>query len=64
MTSDSIWQILQQNILWKIVLIAGNSDFIVPIKFACQEGLLVYLCPMGNPINNFFEDIVIMSLNK
>lgn len=34
----------------KIVLIAGDSDFIAPIKFARKEGLLVYLYPMGNPI--------------
>lgn len=34
----------------KIVLIAGDSDFIAPIKFARKEGLLVYLYPMNNPI--------------
>lgn len=34
----------------KIVLVAGDSDFIAPIKFARQEGLLVYLYPMGNHI--------------
>lgn len=34
----------------KIVLIAGDSDFIAPIKFARKEGLQVYLYPMGNHI--------------
>lgn len=34
----------------KIVLIAGDSDFIASIKFARKEGLLIYLYPMGNPI--------------
>ena len=34
----------------KIVLIAGDSDFIAPIKFARKEGLLVYLYPMNNHI--------------
>lgn len=34
----------------KIVLIAGDSDFIAPIKFARKEGLLIYLYPMGNPV--------------
>ena len=34
----------------KIVLIAGDSDFIAPIKFARKEGLLIYLYPLGNPI--------------
>ncbi len=34
----------------KIVLIAGDSDFIAPIKFARKEGLLIYLYPMGNRI--------------
>ena len=34
----------------KIVLVAGDSDFIAPIKYARKEGLLVYLYPMGNYI--------------
>lgn len=34
----------------KIVLVAGDSDFIAPIKMARTEGLLVYLYPMGNNI--------------
>lgn len=34
----------------KIVLIAGDSDFIAPIKFARKEGILIYLYPMGNPV--------------
>lgn len=34
----------------KIVLVAGDSDFIAPIKHARKEGLLVYLYPMGNHV--------------
>jgi uncharacterized LabA/DUF88 family protein len=30
----------------KIVLVAGDSDFVTPMKFARREGLLVYLYPM------------------
>lgn len=32
----------------KIILVAGDSDFIAPIKMARKEGLWVYLYPMGN----------------
>lgn len=39
----------------KIVLIAGDSDFIAPIKFARKEGLLIYLYPMGNPIKRSLQ---------
>lgn len=34
----------------KIVLVAGDSDFIAPIKYARKEGLQIYLFPMGNHI--------------
>lgn len=34
----------------KIILVAGDSDFIAPIKMARKEGLWVYLYPMGNHI--------------
>lgn len=30
----------------KLVLVAGDSDFMSPMKFARKEGILVYLCPM------------------
>jgi len=33
----------------KIVLVAGDSDFISPMKFSRREGILVYLNPMGQP---------------
>lgn len=36
----------------KIVLVAGDSDFIAPIKMARKEGLLVYLYPMGNHLKD------------
>lgn len=31
----------------KLVLVAGDSDFVSPMKFARREGILVYLYPMG-----------------
>lgn len=31
----------------KLVLVAGDSDFVAPMKFARKEGILVYLYPMG-----------------
>lgn len=40
----------------KIVLIAGDSDFIAPIKFARKEGLLIYLYPMGNHIKQTLRE--------
>ena len=36
----------------KVVLVAGDSDFIAPIKMARKEGLLVYLYPMGNHLKD------------
>jgi len=33
----------------KLVLVAGDSDFVAPMKFARREGILVYLYPMGQP---------------
>lgn len=40
----------------KIVLIAGDSDFIAPIKFARKEGILIYLYPMGNPVKRALKN--------
>ena len=34
----------------KIVLVAGDSDFIAPIKFVRKEGLQVYLYHMGHKV--------------
>lgn len=34
----------------KIVLVAGDSDFIAPIKFVRKEGLQVYLYAMGHKV--------------
>lgn len=31
----------------KLVLVAGDSDFVSPMKLARKEGLLVYLCTLG-----------------
>lgn len=33
----------------KLVLVAGDSDFVSPMKFARREGILVYLNPMAQP---------------
>lgn len=40
----------------KIVLVAGDSDFISPIKFVRREGILVYLYPMGNNIKGELQE--------
>lgn len=34
----------------KIVLVAGDSDFIASIKFVRKEGILVYLYTMGHKV--------------
>lgn len=36
----------------KIVLVAGDSDFIAPIKFVRKEGMLVYLYSMGHKVKS------------
>ena len=36
----------------KVVLVAGDSDFIAPIKFVRKEGLQVYLYSMGHVIKS------------
>lgn len=33
----------------KLVLVAGDSDFVAPMKFSRREGILVYLYPMSQP---------------
>jgi uncharacterized LabA/DUF88 family protein len=43
---DIAW-IASKHIVDKIVLVAGDSDFIAPMKFARREGILVYLDTMG-----------------
>ena len=43
---DMAWM-ATKHIVDKIVLIAGDSDFVSPIKFVRKEGLQVYLYPMG-----------------
>jgi uncharacterized LabA/DUF88 family protein len=44
---DMAWMAGKSNV-GKIVLVAGDSDFISPIKLVRREGILVYLYPMGN----------------
>ena len=36
----------------KIVLVAGDSDFIAPIKFVRKEGIQVYLYSMGHKVKS------------
>jgi len=43
---DIAW-LSSRRIVDKIVLVAGDSDFIAPMKFARREGILVYLHTMG-----------------
>jgi len=43
---DIAWM-ASKRIVDKIVLVAGDSDFVSPMKFARREGLLVYLDTMG-----------------
>lgn len=40
----------------KIVLVAGDSDFITPIKFVRKEGLLVYLYSMGHKVKSKLKE--------
>ncbi len=48
---DMAWLATKQ-IVDKVVLIAGDSDFIAPIKFVRKEGLQVYLNNMGNHVKD------------
>lgn len=41
-----------KNTVDKIALVAGDSDFIAPMKLARREGIQIYLNPMGNPIKH------------
>ncbi len=43
---DMAWM-ASNKIVDKIVLIAGDSDFVAPIKFVRKSGILVYLQPLG-----------------
>lgn len=36
----------------KIFLVAGDSDFIAPIKFVRKEGIQVYLYSMGHKVKS------------
>jgi uncharacterized LabA/DUF88 family protein len=44
--------IAMKRVAEKIVLVAGDSDFIAPVKFVRKEGLQVYLYRMGNNVKN------------
>lgn len=48
---DMAW-IAGRKTVTKMVLVAGDSDFISPIKFVRREGILVYVYPMGNNIKD------------
>lgn len=46
---DMAWMALKHT-CDKIILVAGDSDFIAPIKFVRKEGLQVYLYAMGHNV--------------
>lgn len=48
---DMAWM-SSKNIVNKIVLVAGDSDFISPIKLVRREGLMIYLYPMNNHLKS------------
>ena len=45
-----------KSIVDKIVLVAGDSDFVSPIKFVRKEGLQVYLYKMGHRVKETLID--------
>lgn len=50
---DMAWM-AGRNTINKIVLVAGDSDFVSPMKLVRREGILVYVYPMGNHIKPQF----------
>ncbi len=50
---DMAWM-AGRNTINKIVLVAGDSDFVSPMKLVRREGILVYVYPMGNHIKQKF----------
>ena len=52
---DMAWM-ATKGIVDKIVLIAGDSDFISPIKFVRKEGLQVYLYKMNHKVKEALID--------
>lgn len=50
---DMAWM-AGRNTINKIVLVAGDSDFVSPMKLVRREGILVYVYPMGNHIKPKF----------
>ncbi len=41
-----------KRIVDKVVLVAGDSDFVAPMKFVRKEGLQVYLYTMGHKVKS------------
>ena len=52
---DMAWM-ASRDTIQKIVLVAGDSDFISPMKLVRREGILVYVYPMGNPVKAKFKE--------
>ena len=52
---DMAWM-AGRNTINKIVLVAGDSDFVSPMKLVRREGILVYVYPMGNNIKPAFKE--------
>jgi len=54
---DIAW-LSSKRIVDKIVLVTSDTDFIPAIKFARREGLIVYVCPVKQTVN---QDLIIHS---
>ncbi|GHT48634.1 hypothetical protein AGMMS49982_00280 [Bacteroidia bacterium] len=52
---DMAWMAMKHTVD-KLVLIAGDSDFVAPIKFVRKEGIQVYLYRMGNHAKDILID--------
>ncbi|WP_052184270.1 NYN domain-containing protein [Psychroserpens sp. Hel_I_66] len=52
---DMAWM-ASRDTIHKIVLVAGDSDFVSPMKLVRREGILIYIYPMGNKIKAEFKE--------
>lgn len=52
---DMAWM-ASRDTIQKIVLVAGDSDFVSPMKLVRREGILIYIYPMGNKIKSAFKE--------
>lgn len=52
---DMAWM-ASRDTIQKIVLVAGDSDFVSPMKLVRREGILIYVYPIGNKIKDQFKE--------